>query len=50
MGCLEMPAAPFDSTRRGRYDDPGGRLAKKGVPLFWKKIDGSPVVGCGMMF
>ena len=28
--------------------EPGGRSAKKGVPLFWKKIDKvRPAVGCG---
>jgi hypothetical protein len=33
-----MPAAPFDLTRRGRYDKPCGQSAKKEVPQYWKKM------------
>jgi len=35
---MGMPAAPFDSTRRGRQDEPGGRSAEIKSPSFWKKM------------
>jgi hypothetical protein len=46
---MGMPAAPFDSIRRGRYaeaDMPSREVdqQKKGVPLFWKKHDKVRVV------
>jgi hypothetical protein len=48
MGCLGMPAVPFDSTRRGREDEPGGQSAKK-ESLFFSTYGGGswPVVGYG---